>query len=110
MCNVCQVIEALQRDTVSFSCSVGQQGSSFTPGKFGSHAVFFSVKAEATELSKTIGWLHKVLYCTVLEPAVLKVQAAKLLAEIPSQKRNAGAMAVRSSAAMRSALSCTVVY
>ena len=113
VCAVCmlyQVIEALQRDTVSFSCSVGQHGSSFAPGSFGSHAVFFSVKAEATELSKTIGWLHKVLYRTVLEPAALKVQAAKLLAEIPSEKRSAGAMAVRSSAALRSAQSCAVVH
>jgi Zn-dependent M16 (insulinase) family peptidase len=90
-----QVIEALQRDTVSFSCSIGQHGGSFAPGSFGSHAIFFSVKAEATELSKTIDWLHKILYRTVLEPAVLKVQAAKLLAEIPSMKRSASAMAVR---------------
>ena len=88
-----EVIEALQRDTVSFAGSVGRYGSTFTPGSFGANAVFFSVKAEATELSTAIGWLHKLLYRTVLDPAVLKVQAAKLLTEIPSMKREPGAMA-----------------
>jgi hypothetical protein len=42
----------------------------------GGNAIFFSVKAEATEISTAISWLHKLLYRTVLDPAVLKVQAA----------------------------------
>lgn len=118
-----EVIEALQRDTVAFSGSVGRSGGgSFSPGSFGANAVFFSVKAEATALSTAIEWLHKLLYRTVLDPAVLKVriyaryisrsvaatlqisirsfttdlvqvQASKLLAEIPSMKRNGGVMA-----------------
>ena len=88
-----EVIEALQRDTVSFSGSVGRHGSSFSPGSFGGNAVFFSIKAEMTALSTAIGWLHKLLYRTVLDPGVLKVQASKLLAEIPSMKRSGGAMA-----------------
>lgn len=69
-----EVIEALQRDTVSFYGSVGRSGGSFSPGSFGANAVFFSVKAEATALNTAIEWLHKLLYRTVLDPVVLKVR------------------------------------
>jgi Zn-dependent M16 (insulinase) family peptidase len=84
------VIEQLQADTVGFSCSVGIGGGEFSPGSYGSNTVFFKIKAEASAYEKAVLWLRKVLFQTVLDPAILKVQAAKLHSEVPNTKRSTG--------------------
>ena len=82
----------LRQDTVTFGCAVGRGGDSFSPGVY-SNLVFFSLKAEASGFGTAVEWLQKVLYRTVLDPAILKVQLTKLLSEVPNEKRSTGAMA-----------------
>ena len=52
---------------VSFSCGCGRGGSQFSPGLY-ANVVFFSLKAEAARADAAVGWLRKLLFCTVLDP------------------------------------------
>ena len=73
--------------------TVGIGGGMFSCGSYGSNCVFVKIKAEAAAFETAVLWLRKVLYQTQLDPSVLKVQAAKLLSEVPNAKRSTGAMA-----------------
>eukprot|EP00747_Dinoflagellata_sp_TGD_P108850 gnl/TRDRNA2_/TRDRNA2_170539_c1_seq3.p1 gnl/TRDRNA2_/TRDRNA2_170539_c1~~gnl/TRDRNA2_/TRDRNA2_170539_c1_seq3.p1 ORF type:complete len:535 (+),score=82.50 gnl/TRDRNA2_/TRDRNA2_170539_c1_seq3:165-1769(+) len=87
-----EVIEALQRDTADYGSSVGKGGRSFMPGRYGGCA-FVYVKTEAKDFATGVEWLKRILYQTVLDPFILKIQAQKLLSEIPEHKRDGGTMA-----------------
>jgi len=39
-------------------------------------------------MAVAVGWLHKALYRTVLEPKVLAAAASKLLKDVPDFKRS----------------------
>uniref|UniRef100_A0A7S2WKA3 Peptidase M16C associated domain-containing protein n=1 Tax=Rhizochromulina marina TaxID=1034831 RepID=A0A7S2WKA3_9STRA len=86
------VVNALERDLVGYWSAIGYSGGSFVNGAFGQYFFLF-FKVERGEIDVAIQWLRRMLWQVQIDPERLRVGAAKLLNEIPSEKRNGGGVA-----------------
>jgi len=84
-----EVVEALERDTVSYSNSIGFGASSFSCGSF-SHYVNIEMKLEVSKYELAVRWLKEILYYTKFTRERLKVGTAKLSSDISAFKRKGG--------------------
>jgi len=88
-----EVVSALNRDTVSYSNSLGFGGQNFICGTFSPQLVF-ELKVENTKYSQGIQWLKEVLWSSQFTPERLKIGVAKLANDVPSNKRKGGFIAI----------------
>ncbi|KAJ5072464.1 presequence protease [Anaeramoeba ignava] len=83
-----QVVSKLEKDTISYSNSVGFEGSqNFSCGAFG-QLVILQIKCESAKYRLGIEWIRDILWNTLFPIERLKVAATTLLNDVARNKRD----------------------